>query len=788
MIYKNFIKKWYLLLSLLLIACGGGGGGGGSNNSGGGISYNVPSCSDTGTSYQTSEYYWMDYYDRTNQALARVCASTAYANGATGSGVKVAVIDTGIYLNINGTNKHREFGTNGASLPNGKLVIVEGADSVNQGSSLNDNDNIPEDGDGHGTHVAATIGANKDGLGMHGIAYEATLYPIKIMDPYDYFWNASAWGLYRALINNVDIVNNSWTMGGAIGSSCYDESSCEAWVQASPDDKIDQTFEYARYLATSGGIISVWAAGNDSYSNPGVINGSCIYNSVWRELCVVVVATGTDGKIASFSNRCGLAADYCIAAPGVDITAAGINHSTYYYNSQGTSMAAPLVSGGLALIKHKFSSLTNQQVIDRLLTTATDHDEYSQSSIYGHGMMDLGAATSNIASLQVLSMAPNLNLDDDKSKYSELSSNSITTSIAFDAALNNSLQDKTMEVYDSFDRANFEVNISAFINNSHLVNKYKIENHLNELSSAGGNYSLKENKNGTLLLNMNEDVTKSLFISNDNKLAIGNNISSNSFFLDTKRKLNLNTHESDTNYFDNPYFFKTDNDISMSYNLSNTSAEIFSGVEGENFGLSFNYLPIKHRPSQNKNLGNLELSFGVVLENEKVLNSHSAGVFTLSENSSTAFTGVKYKKNVGNYDIFANVYYGNTYVTDYNNSYIDVGGSILSNSYAIGVIKNNWLDKNQKIAFLFNQPQKIIDGQATLTVPVSSNSERLVTMADYNLSLVSPETQNNFNFYFEKNLNNDQSLHLNLTHIDNPYHDANRKSQNNLSVVYKKYF
>ena len=287
---------------------------------------------------------------------------------------------------------------------------------------------------------------------------------------------------------------------------------------------------------------------------------------------------------------------------------------------------------------------------------------------------------------------------------------------------------------------------------------------------------------------MNEDVTKSLFISNDNKLAIGNNISSNSFFLDTKRKLNLNTHESDTNYFDNPYFFKTDNDISMSYNLSNTSAEIFSGVEGENFGLSFNYLPIKHRPSQNKNLGNLELSFGVVLENEKVLNSHSAGVFTLSENSSTAFTGVKYKKNVGNYDIFANVYYGNTYVTDYNNSYIDVGGSILSNSYAIGVIKNNWLDKNQKIAFLFNQPQKIIDGQATLTVPVSSNSERLVTMADYNLSLVSPETQNNFNFYFEKNLNNDQSLHLNLTHIDNPYHDANRKSQNNLSVVYKKYF
>ena len=228
----------------------------------------------------------MDYYDRTDQALARVCASTAYANGATGSGVKVAVLDTGILLNSNGTNKHREFGSNGSSLPNGKLVIVTGADSVNQGSSLcND---ITRDNDSHGTHVVATIGANKDGLGMHGIAFDLFV-SIKIMDPYDTFWNASAWGLYRALTNSVDIVNNSWTYGGEIGVNCYNESTCEAWVQSTPDDKIDQTYEYAKYLATHGGIISVWAAGNDGYASPGVINGSCIYNSVWRELCVVVL-------------------------------------------------------------------------------------------------------------------------------------------------------------------------------------------------------------------------------------------------------------------------------------------------------------------------------------------------------------------------------------------------------------------------------------------------------------------------------------------------------------------
>ncbi len=777
---KNIFLSLFLLI--LTTACGGGGGGGGN-----GASFTVPSCSDTGTAYQTTEYYWMDRYDRSDQALARVCASTAYANGATGSGVKIAILDTGLSLYSNGTNVHREFGSSGASFPSSKVVLVDGADSV--GQTANYDDDVPEDNDGHGTHVAATAGAIKDGVGMHGVAYNATLYPIKLIDPYGTFYNASAWAFYRAMDNSVDIMNNSWEVpGGQVGVSCWSDITCENWIKFREEDPLGQTYEYAKYTATLAGIINVWAAGNDGYSNPSVLNGSCIYDSTWKELCVVVAAVSTDGKIASFSNRCGVASDVCIAAPGVDIYAAVRGGSSSYDSYSGTSMAAPMVAGGLALVKQKFSSLTNQQVIDRLFATATDHEEYSQSSIYGHGLMDLGAATSNIGSLQILNIAPNLNLDDDKSKYSDLSSNSITTSIALDAALKSSLQDKKIEVYDSFDRANFEVNISSFINNGYVTNKYKIENHLNELSLAGDDFILKENDKGTLFLNMNEGLTKSLFVSKNNKLVIGNNTSSNNFFMDTKRKLNLNTIDSDIRYFDNPYFFKTVNDISMSYNMSESSAEIYSGLEVRNIGLSFNYSPTLNQKNHNKNFGNLELSFGVAFEDEKVLNSHSTGAFALGSNSSTAFTGIKYKKNHGNLDFFANIYYGNTYVSDYDNSYIDIGGSILSNSYAIGLIQNNWLNKNQKIAFLFNQPQKIIDGHGTLTIPVNSDSERTVTMADYNLNLVSSETQNNYNFYYEKNFRDDQTLNLNLTHIDNPYHDANRKSQNNLSVIYKKYF
>ena len=71
-------------------------------------------------------------------------------------------------------------------------------------------------------------------------------------------------------------------------------------------------------------------------------------------------------------------------------------------------MAAPMVSGGLALIKQEFSSLTNAQVVDRLFATATDSGEYSKSTIYGHGLMNLAAATAAVGDLQAISGSNNL--------------------------------------------------------------------------------------------------------------------------------------------------------------------------------------------------------------------------------------------------------------------------------------------------------------------------------------------------------------------------------------------
>ena len=118
----------------------------------------------------------------------------------------------------------------------------------------------------------------------------------------------------------------------------------------------------------------------------------------------------SDGEIASFSNRCGIARNHCIAAPGQDVAVAyfGPHPVTeepvrgYGSGVSGTSVAAPMVSGGLALMKQLFrSQLSNTELVARLLATADKSGVYADRDIYGRGAMDLGAATSPVGVLEV---------------------------------------------------------------------------------------------------------------------------------------------------------------------------------------------------------------------------------------------------------------------------------------------------------------------------------------------------------------------------------------------------
>ena len=125
---------------------------------------------------------------------------------------------------------------------------------------------------------------------------------------------------------------------------------------------------------------------------------------------IAVVALRPDGEIADFSNRCGIAADFCIAAPGEGMHVAyfgphevtGAPARGYGINHRGTSLAAPMVAGVLAVMKQLFrDQLSNTELVTRLVETAEDEGVYADRAVYGHGAMDLRAATWPVGVLDV---------------------------------------------------------------------------------------------------------------------------------------------------------------------------------------------------------------------------------------------------------------------------------------------------------------------------------------------------------------------------------------------------
>ena len=138
-------------------------------------------------------------------------------------------------------------------------------------------------------------------------------------------------------------------------------------------------------------------------ASPGITAGLPVYIEEMRGHTLAVVAVGEDGNIADFSNRCGSVAEWCLAAPGGDVVVAyfgpgreGPGFHTIA-SGGGTSFAAPMVTGGLAVMKHVFrDQLPNTALASRLLATADRTGDYADAAIYGRGLMDLGAATSPV--------------------------------------------------------------------------------------------------------------------------------------------------------------------------------------------------------------------------------------------------------------------------------------------------------------------------------------------------------------------------------------------------------
>ena len=214
-------------------------------------------------------------------------------------------------------------------------------------------------------------------------------------------------------------------------------------------------------------VVFVWAGGNAHGTAcdlpiPQCVDGAVEASSIdllpglavqfpeLQETTVAVVAIRPDGEIADFSNRCGIAAEYCLAAPGD-----GVRFSYFGPDGDGeavrgiaegggTSFAAPMVTGGLAVMKQYFrGQLSNTDLLARLLETADRSGIYAEATIYGRGLMDLGAATSPVGA-QTVAMGDHV-----ESAGAALQDSSLQLGLAFGDALVPALEGQQIAAFDT---------------------------------------------------------------------------------------------------------------------------------------------------------------------------------------------------------------------------------------------------------------------------------------------------------------------------------------------------
>lgn len=273
------------------------------------------------------------YYGGANDwNLNSINAPEVWAQGYTGAGVTVAVVDTGVDMS-NPELSNQIWVNVGEIAGNGIDDDHDGYVDDVHGWDFASNDSNPTDQNGHGTHVAGIIGADANGTGNTGVAPNATIMPVRVLDANGSgTLSAVAAGIRYAAQHGADIINLS--LGGGFSSV------------------IQTAIQYAQSL----GVLVVAAAGNESASTPSYpARFAASLNNV-----ISVGAYSSSNSIASFSNDVGSSGAVQVDAPGVSIYSTYLNDR--YASLSGTSMATPHVAGLAALALSANPNLTAVQL------------------------------------------------------------------------------------------------------------------------------------------------------------------------------------------------------------------------------------------------------------------------------------------------------------------------------------------------------------------------------------------------------------------------------------------
>ncbi|MEP6499842.1 S8 family peptidase [Microcoleus vaginatus] len=272
-----------------------------------------------------------------------VNAPEVWQGGITGNGIVVAVVDSGV--DYNHLDLDANIWQNADEIPNNQIDDDRNGyvDDI-RGWDFAWNDNNPMDWNGHGTHVAGAIAAESNGFHITGVAPNAKIMPVKVLDSYNWNINNIAEGIRYAANNGANVIN--------LSLSDYGLSS--------------KVIEDAVQYANSKGSVVVMSAGNDYSSQPDYPARNA------DRFGMAVGGIDRNGRVAYFSNDAGSKPLDYVVAPGVDILSTTPNNT--YKTYEGTSMAAPHVAGVAALVLNANPNLTPAQVEQILTSTANPNE------------------------------------------------------------------------------------------------------------------------------------------------------------------------------------------------------------------------------------------------------------------------------------------------------------------------------------------------------------------------------------------------------------------------------
>lgn len=430
------------------------GCGGGTDSGSGGVSSTptpvssaatpapsmVPVTQSTGVDYNTGEY-------RRSNAAAQAQAVAAYNAGATGNGVVVGVIDSGV------DTTSAEFA--------GRISPLSADFAGSRG--------IQDEG-GHGTAVADILLGAKNDSGVHGVAFNATLLALRTDTP-GTCATATAGSVEGGCTHNDNAIAAALNAAVAARAKVVNISLGGSPANSQLRSAIDR--------ATTAGVIIVISAGNDGVKNPtAALNPDTLAqianDPVAHGLVIIAGAVNSSNTLADFSNKAGNSAANYLTALGVSVQSIDETGKGYYFS--GTSFSAPTIAGAVALLAQAFPSLTPAQIVALLYRSADDRGATGVDATYGNGELNIARAFSPIGALS-------------------LSGSTVPVSLTANATLGTSMGDAgqgglSAVVKDEFGR-DFNVNLSPTL--AHTAIQQTLANGLAQsgrsMAAAGGRTS-----------------------------------------------------------------------------------------------------------------------------------------------------------------------------------------------------------------------------------------------------------------------------------------------------------